>query len=114
MSPSLLTEPNTHPVPRSKAPWTLHAETYLLFVRMAALPEGVYDGAEEAWGRDEMGGFEGGFGVVMIVRYGRTPVGMLDVFFWCLFSFSFLAWGGLLFVGGLTSFYMVLGSFHGV
>ncbi|KAF2853613.1 hypothetical protein T440DRAFT_487492 [Plenodomus tracheiphilus IPT5] len=79
MSTSLLTEPGQHPVPRVEAPWMgLKAESYLLFVKLSTLPKGVYDRFEEAWGGEEMGKFEGGLGVVMIVRYSWTPVGAYD------------------------------------
>lgn len=64
-----------HPVQRSPAPWTLSAESYLLFLKLKELPRGLYDGLEEAWGDEGLGRFEGGLGAVMIVRYTDTPVG---------------------------------------
>ncbi|KAJ4990992.1 hypothetical protein SVAN01_03563 [Stagonosporopsis vannaccii] len=64
-----------HPVPRAPAPWSLSAETYLLPLRLAALPEGVYDKLEESWGSEDFGRWEGGVGAVMVVRYVGTPVG---------------------------------------
>ena len=65
----------THPVQRSSAPWTLKAESYLLFLRLKRLPEGLYDRLENTWEDDSLGRFEGGLGAVMIVRYTNTPVG---------------------------------------
>ncbi len=65
-----------HPVQRAGAPWTLKAETYLLFLKMQSLPQGLYDPLEEAWVDESLGTFEGGLGAVMIVRYTDTPVGM--------------------------------------
>lgn len=70
----------THPVQRSPAPWTLKAESYLLFLKLKTLPEGLYDRLEEAWEDESMGRFEGGLGAVMIVRYTDTPVGR-SIFF---------------------------------
>jgi hypothetical protein len=84
---SLQPEPETHPVSRVKAPWTLKAESYLMFLRMKELPKGVYDGLEEVWGGDEYGKFEGGLGAIMIVRYSDTPVGM-SFSFHCKVRFS--------------------------
>ncbi|CAO2657943.1 Nn.00g072030.m01.CDS01 [Neocucurbitaria sp. VM-36] len=75
---SLLTEPSQHPVPRSKAPWTVKAETYFLFLSLRELPKGVYDPLEEAWGDEGLGEFKGGLGTIMIVRYSHTPVGPYD------------------------------------
>lgn len=66
-----------HPVPRAPAPWTMRAESYLLLLRLKELPEGLYDGLEEAWQDEGLGRFEGGLGAVMIVRYADTPVGRL-------------------------------------
>jgi hypothetical protein len=66
-----------HPVPRAPAPWTMRAESYLLLLRLKELPEGLYDGLEEAWQDEGLGRFEGGLGAVMIVRYADTPVGEL-------------------------------------
>ncbi|KAF1851575.1 uncharacterized protein K460DRAFT_362327 [Cucurbitaria berberidis CBS 394.84] len=81
-SSSLLTEPAQHPVPRSKAPWTLKAESYFLFLSLRELPQGVYDSLEAAWGKEEgekgVGAFRGGLGAVVIVRYSWTPVGPYD------------------------------------
>lgn len=70
-------ENKLHPVQRAPAPWTTRAESYLLFLKMATLPEGVYDALEEAWEDEAMGRFESGLGAVMIVRYTETPVGRL-------------------------------------
>lgn len=64
-----------HPVHRVPAPWTLKAESYLLFVKLSELPKGVYDRFEGAWEDEALGRFEGGLGAVMIVRYTDTPVG---------------------------------------
>lgn len=72
---SLLAEPEFHPVPRAKGPWTLKAESYLLFLKLGELPKGVYDPLEEAWADKGLGAFAGGLGAVMIVRYSDTPVG---------------------------------------
>lgn len=72
---SLLTEPSQHPVPRSKAPWTVHAESYFLFLKLRELPKGLYDPLEESWGDEGLGEFKGGLGTIMIVRYSDTPVG---------------------------------------
>lgn len=66
-----------HPVQRSPAPWTLKAESYLLFLKLKELPQGLYDRLEEAWQNESLGRFEGGLGAVMIVRYTETPVGRL-------------------------------------
>ncbi|KAJ8112008.1 hypothetical protein OPT61_g5522 [Boeremia exigua] len=66
------------PVERAPAPWTLKAESYLLFLKLQGLPEGVYDTLEEAWEDEGMGRFEGGLGAIMIVRYTDTPVGSYD------------------------------------
>lgn len=65
----------THPVQRAPAPWSLRAESYMLFLRLGALPEGVYDALEEAWGDEECGKWQGGLGAVVVVRYTGTPVG---------------------------------------
>jgi hypothetical protein len=73
---SLQPEPSTHPVLRAKAPWSMKAESYLLFLNMKELPKGVYDTLEEVWENDDLGTFKGGLGAVMIVRYSDTPVGM--------------------------------------
>jgi hypothetical protein len=64
-----------HPVRRAPAPWKLKAESYMLFCRLSALPEGVYDPLEATWADKELGEFRGGLGSVMIVRYADTPVG---------------------------------------
>ena len=68
-------ENETHPVQRSLAPWTLKAESYLLFLKLKELPLSLYDRLEEAWEDENLGRFEGGLGAVMIVRYSETPVG---------------------------------------
>lgn len=68
-------ENGEHPVQRVPAPWTLKAESYLLFVKLNELPEGVYDRLEGAWENEALGRFAGGLGAVMIVRYTDTPVG---------------------------------------
>lgn len=68
-------ENEMHPVQRVPAPWTLKAETYLLFLKLGTLPAGVYDQLEQAWGDEGSGRFEGGLGAVMVVRYTDTPVG---------------------------------------
>lgn len=64
-----------HPVQRAPAPWTLKAESYLLFLRLKEVPLGLYDALEETWEDEALGRFEGGLGAVMIVRYTDTPVG---------------------------------------
>lgn len=64
-----------HPVQRAPAPWTMKAESYLLFLRLKELPQGLYDELEATWGDEALGAFEGGLGAVMIVRYADTPVG---------------------------------------
>lgn len=66
---------HTHPVPLAPAPWSLRAETYLLPLRLASLPDGVYDALEESWGSEGLGRWEGGVGAVVVVRYVGTPVG---------------------------------------
>ncbi|KAF1946788.1 hypothetical protein EJ02DRAFT_335040 [Clathrospora elynae] len=71
-------EPEQHPVPRAKAPWKVKAESYMLFLKLNELPEGVYDPLEEAWADEGLGSFVGGLGAVMIVRYSDTPVGSYD------------------------------------
>lgn len=72
---SLQSEPDTYPVLRVKAPWQLKAESYMMFLRMKDLPQGLYDQLEEPWEGDQYGKFEGGLGAVVIVRYSDTPVG---------------------------------------
>jgi len=72
-----------HPVPRAPSPWSMRAESYLLFLTLKALPEGIYDQLEERrWGggnfseeKEKVGEFKGGVGTVMVVRYADTPVG---------------------------------------
>jgi hypothetical protein len=78
---SIQPEPSIHPVARTKAPWPLKAESYMMFLRMKELPKGVYDQLEEVWSGEEFGKFEGGLGAIMIVRYSDTPVGMFHLFF---------------------------------
>lgn len=68
-------ENGTHPVQRAPPPWTLKAESYLLFLKLKELPKGLYDRLEGAWEDGSLGRFEGGLGAVMIVRYTDTPVG---------------------------------------
>jgi hypothetical protein len=68
-----------HPVQRVPAPWTLKAESYLLFLKLGELPKRVYAGLEAAWEDEAFGRFEGGLGAVMIVRYTDTPVGRLSL-----------------------------------
>jgi hypothetical protein len=68
-------EPEQHPVPRAPAPWSLNAETYVLFMKLKELLKGVYDPLEEAWADERLGVFKGVIGCVMIVRYSSTPVG---------------------------------------
>lgn len=68
-------ENEIHPVQRVPAPWTLKAESYLLLLKLSALPKGVYDELEGAWEDEALGRFEGRLGAVMIVRYTDTPVG---------------------------------------
>jgi hypothetical protein len=68
-------ESEEHPVPRVRAPWKLKAESYILFLKLDTLPEGVYDPLEEAWADERFGRFKGGLGTVMIIRYSDTPVG---------------------------------------
>ncbi|EAT81211.1 hypothetical protein HBH56_132940 [Parastagonospora nodorum] len=75
---SLQPEPETHPVSRAKAPWAMKAESYLLFLKLKELPQGVYDELEEVWAGDEFGKFKGGLGAVVIVRYSDTPAGPYD------------------------------------
>lgn len=72
---TLQPEPETHPVLRAKAPWQLKSESYMMFLKVRELPQGLYDQLEEVWAADEFGTFEGGLGAVMIVRYSDTPVG---------------------------------------
>lgn len=66
---------STHPVQRAPAPWSLAAESYLLFLGLKELPRGVYDALEGAWVDEGLGRFEGGLGAVMVVRYTETVVG---------------------------------------
>ena len=56
------------------APWTLQCESYWLLLNLKTLPKGVYDPLEEPC--LEHGEFKGGLGVIIIVRYKNTPVGM--------------------------------------
>lgn len=72
---SIQPEPDTHPVLRVKAPWRLKAESYIMFLKLKAIPQGSYDQLQEPWGGDDYGKFERGLGAVMIVRYSDTPVG---------------------------------------
>jgi hypothetical protein len=71
-----------HPVLRALAPWTTKAECYWLFLTLKTLPEGLYDpleaGSEACTGK-ETGGFLGGLGCVMVVRYRDTPVGKCEL-----------------------------------
>jgi hypothetical protein len=69
---------NRHPVQRAEAPWTLHAESYILFLKLSELPAGLYDPLEEAWSDERNGSFTGGLGAIMIIRYTSTPVGPYD------------------------------------
>jgi hypothetical protein len=88
---TLYTEPGQHPVTRSSAPWSLKAESYVLFLKLETLPEGVYAPLEETWGDEGLGTFMGGIGTVMIVRYSNTPVGKSRRSYgeaWSLFCFS--------------------------
>jgi len=71
-------EPPLHPVPRSPAPWTLKAQSYLLFLRLPSLPPGAYDPVHACWSAPKNGTFTGGLGAIMIVRYTDTPVGPYD------------------------------------
>jgi hypothetical protein len=73
-----------HPVLRSKAPWTLKAESYMLFLKLRDLPDGLYDRLEGDWEDEALGEFKGGLGAVVIVRYTDTPVGRS----FCFFSLS--------------------------
>jgi hypothetical protein len=62
------------------APWTTESECWLLTVFLGSkLPEGVYDPLEASSSAfansKEAGKFEGGLGMIMIVRYKETPVG---------------------------------------
>jgi hypothetical protein len=61
---SLQSEPDKHPVPRVKAPWTVKATSWLVFLKLNSLPKGIYASLDE-----------GGYGAIMIVRYADTPVG---------------------------------------
>jgi hypothetical protein len=72
---TLYTEPEPYKVPRIRAPWTLKAESYVLFLKLKTLPKGVYSPLEETWADEGLGTFTGGVGMVMIVRYSDTPVG---------------------------------------
>jgi hypothetical protein len=71
-------ETERHPVQRAAAPWTLEAESYLLFLKLSSLPHGLYDPLEQAWADQGLGEFTGGLGAIMIVRYTSTPVGPYD------------------------------------
>jgi hypothetical protein len=71
-------EAERHPVQRVAAPWTLEAESYLLFLKLSSLPDGLYDSLEDAWADPGLGEFKGGLGAIMIVRYTSTPVGPYD------------------------------------
>lgn len=85
---SLQPEPHSHPVQRSKAPWDLKAESYMMFMMLKELPRGAYDELEEAWGGKEFGEFRGGLGAVMVVRYTDTPVGPYDELLLCPGNFD--------------------------
>jgi hypothetical protein len=66
-----------HPVTRVPASWKLQAESYILFMKLKEIPEGIYDPQEEEWGHEKAGKWTGGLGSVLVVRYSDTPVGML-------------------------------------
>ena len=72
-------EPRQSPVSLFSAPWTLKAETYVLFLKLNTLPDGVYNALEETWTDIELGQFVGGVGTIMIVRYRETPLGKILV-----------------------------------
>jgi hypothetical protein len=68
-----------HPVPHFLAPWNLKSECYWLFLTLKSLPVGLYDPLEassDACAGKDAGEFKGGLGIIMIVRYKDTPVGM--------------------------------------
>ncbi|OAG12102.1 uncharacterized protein CC84DRAFT_1134414 [Paraphaeosphaeria sporulosa] len=71
-------ETSCHHMQRMPAPWTLRAESYLLFLKLSSLPEGLYDPLKSAWTDESLGSFTGGLGAIMIVRYTSTPVGPYD------------------------------------
>lgn len=56
-----------HPVQRVEAPWTLKAESYMLFLKLSSLPSGLYDPLESAWEDEGLGEFTGGLGAIVIV-----------------------------------------------
>jgi hypothetical protein len=68
-------EPTQHPVARVHAPWTLKADSYVLFLKPGALPTDIYSKNEKTWANEELGKYMGGVGTIMIVRYSDTPVG---------------------------------------
>ena len=67
-----------HPVQRAEAPWDVHAESYLLLLKLSSLPPGLYDPLESSWSDSSNGSFTGGLGTIMLVRYTSTPVGPYD------------------------------------
>jgi hypothetical protein len=69
------------PLTVAPAPWTCKCETYwLLFYASCPLPENVYDPLEAASVEFSdpavAGEFRGGLGMIQIVRYSETPVGV--------------------------------------
>jgi hypothetical protein len=96
-----------HPVPRAPAPWTMRAESYLLLLRLKELPEGLYDGLEEAWQDEGLGRFKGGLGAVMIVRYADTPIGRLCLVL-CAGVVIAAVWQSLAFLGTVIGVYVVV------
>jgi hypothetical protein len=88
---NLCRKPGQSPVRLFSAPWTLKAETYVLFLKLDTLPDGVYDAVEETWAGNGLGQFVGGVGTIMIVRYSDTPSGKIllpsrKIVFWLLWA----------------------------
>lgn len=62
------------PVPLAPAPWNVKVESYFIPLSLKTLPKGVYDPLEEPC--LEQGEFKGGLGMIFVMRYSDTPVGM--------------------------------------
>lgn len=65
--------------PDVPAPWKCRAETYWLLVKFShPLPIGIYDALEATHPACTARQFDGGMGLISIVRYSDTPVGSYD------------------------------------
>lgn len=64
----------------SPAPWTLKGEGYAIFFKLKTgkLPPGLYHPLDTPPEGPENDDFQGGVGMIQIVRYSNTPVGPYD------------------------------------